>query len=183
MTAVDVRPMATIAPNADVARAATSPCGACPWRTANHGRRHPDGWYTKANVRRLWSGMRRGEMMTCHPTDPRNPVPAGQKPAPANAVTRECAGAHLLIQREMQLIEGLAKVAPEGQGWAIYRRRRPRGLTREGLLGYLERVMFGGQHPVISGGVNAPTAQDVDLPCSINDPDALPWPTTPEELL
>ena len=55
-------------------RAAKSPCQACPWRVENHGKRHPDGWYTKANLRRLWSGIRRGEEMSCHPTDPSNPV-------------------------------------------------------------------------------------------------------------
>lgn len=62
-------------PARKVAEASTAgPCAQCPWRTSNQGKRHPDGWYTKANLRRLWAGLRRGERMTCHPTDPANPV-------------------------------------------------------------------------------------------------------------
>jgi hypothetical protein len=38
------------------------------------------GWYTKANLQRLWAGMRRGEDMTCHPTDPDKPGPSGGTP-------------------------------------------------------------------------------------------------------
>jgi hypothetical protein len=36
------------------------PCRACPWLVANHQRRHADGWYTVANRRRLWGGLRDG---------------------------------------------------------------------------------------------------------------------------
>ena len=180
MAAVTVHPLG--APTAgQTAPAASTPCAQCPWRTSNHGRRHPGSWYTKANIRRLWTGMRRGEMMSCHPTDPRNPVPDGMRPAPSNVVTRECAGAHVLIQREMSLIEGLAREAPEGTGWAIYRRLRPRGLTRDGLLSYMERITFGGV-PLV-GPPHKPTAMDLDHPCSTHDATALPWPTTAKEML
>lgn len=61
------------------------PCVHCPWRAANQGKPHPGGWYTKANLQRLWAGMRRGGDMTCHPTDPAIPVPEGIRPAPEGA--------------------------------------------------------------------------------------------------
>lgn len=87
--------------------AMTSPCSACPWRKSNQGKSHPHGWYSKANLRRLWAGLRTGEApgMTCHPTDKENPIPDGTKPVPDNVERHECAGAILLVIRELRLIE------------------------------------------------------------------------------
>lgn len=101
---------------------ADHPCAACPWRTANHRKPHPDGWYSDANRRRLWSGLRTGEApgMTCHPTDPEN-QPVGDK-----TVTKECAGAWLIIARECAALN-------EAQSIAEYRRGRKLAMTREGL--------------------------------------------------
>ena len=36
------------------------PCSDCPWRIANHGRRHPGGFFRKDNLRRLWNQIRKG---------------------------------------------------------------------------------------------------------------------------
>lgn len=102
---------------------AESPCAACPWLTANHRRPHPQGYYTDANRRRLWNGLRTGRApgMTCHPTDPENqPVKAAQR-------TRECAGAVILALRELAACEA-------GKDLADYRRGRPLAMTRDGLL-------------------------------------------------
>ena len=42
------------------------PCSDCPWRIANHGRRHPGGFFRKDNLRRLWNQIRKGGgMQTC----------------------------------------------------------------------------------------------------------------------
>lgn len=119
------------------------PCGACPWRTANHARRHPDGWFTARNRDRLWVGLRRGEAMSCHTTDPDNPVSdkaqaAGYRPAPAGSQVLECRGGVILQQRELHLmINRYGDVA-------AYRKARPRGLTRDGLRRLLARLAFGG---------------------------------------
>lgn len=179
MTAVDL-----ITDDTAVAPAADTPCAACPWRTANHGRRsmkvsgvEVGGWYTKANRRRLWSGLRRGEMMTCHPTDPRNPVLPGKRPAPENTTTRECAGAHLLLQREMDIAQRLVHVDPAGNAVAAYRRLRPRGLTRDGLRAYMHRLVFG--DVPLMGGCHKPPSINLNQPCDA-DPVALPWPVTLE---
>lgn len=127
-----------------VKEAADSPCSACPWRTKNHGKRHPDHWYTKRNLKRLWAGLRRGESMSCHPTDPRNPVSesaqrAGTKPAPESADTRECAGALILQQREFMLLQNRFDA-----NLGRYRKERPGGLTKEGMAVMLSRAIFGG---------------------------------------
>lgn len=125
-------------------------CRACPWRTSNHGKKHPDGWFTQANRRRLWSGLRRGEMMSCHPTDPDNPVSdkaaaAGYKPAPAGAETRECVGATVLVQREAQIWSDQA-----GGDIRRYRVLRPLGLLRDGITQVMLRIAFG-DVPFIGG--------------------------------
>lgn len=121
------------------------PCRQCPWLISNHGKPHPDGWYSKKNRARLWSGLRRGEAMSCHPTDPSNTVSlraqaAGYQPAPAQAERRECVGALVLQQRELQL-------AGEAPLFSTYARARTRGMTRVGLARLLERYVLGGRLP------------------------------------
>lgn len=153
-----------------------TPCAQCPWRTSNQGKRHPGGWYTKANLRRLWVGMRRGEAMTCHPTDPNNPVPDGVKPAPENAQTIECAGALILQQRELRRFEAICRELPEGDTGALklYRKAHPRGLTREGLILMAQRIMFGGT-PLST----RPSMPFTDLDQPVGHPDLVPWEGKP----
>lgn len=132
------------------------PCPHCPWREANQGKPHPDSWYTKTNLRRLWAGLRRGEDMSCHPTDPGNPVSdaaaaKGYKPAPAHAEMRECAGALILKQREFMRLQD-----DYGSDITHYLRNRTRGLTKVGILAMLERAMFGG---TAIGGRKMPTPE------------------------
>jgi len=141
----------------EFAPAADSPCAACPWRTTNHGRRHPDGWYTKRNLRRLWAGLRRGERMTCHPTDPDNPVPEGAaRPAPGHA-TRECTGSLVLVQREAQRIND---TLVGGGGWRDYQQANPLGLTRGGAAVVITNVVrpMPGTLPMAKPDLNAPVS-------------------------
>lgn len=140
----------------------TAPCVHCPFRLSNQGTRHPDGWYTKANLGRLWAKLRRGDDMSCHPTDPSNPVSeraqaAGYKPAPAGSEVMECIGAHIVRQREFVLLtdEYDADIRR-------YRAARPFGLTRDGIAALVARAMFGGI-PMISG-------RKMPLP-NLNEPD------------
>lgn len=154
-----------------VAPACTTPCAACPWRTANHGRRHPDGWYTKANRDRLWAGMRRGAKMSCHPTDPENPIPDGAREVPADVVTRECAGILVLIQREMNIIDRMAATTDDLA--RRYRKLRSRGLTLEGIAANIHRIMMSRINEAERLGVLPMTKVDLDLEVS-HDP--LPWP-------
>jgi hypothetical protein len=144
------------------------PCGTCPWRLGNHGRRHPDGWFTKANRDRLWSQLRRGEMMSCHPTDPANPVSekaqeAGYRPAPEGATRLECRGAVIIQQRELHLL-----INRYDMSVADYRRDRPRGLTRDGISAMVARLAFGG---TFLGG---PKVARPDLNAAVGH-DPLPW--------
>ena len=84
------------------------PCEQCPWRIANHGRRHPGGFYRKDNLRRLWNQIRKGgRLQSCHPTDPGHAdhrTYAGAKPG---AKPLECIGSVILILREMRYADTL----------------------------------------------------------------------------
>lgn len=164
-----------------VSPATRQPCAHCPWRISNQGKPHPDGWYTKKNLRRLWVGMRRGERMTCHPTDPDNPVTPkaiarGYKPAPENARTNECAGALILQQREYMrfqaIVESLSPTERIGDAMRRYRAAHPRGLTRDGLVALVERAMFGGS-PLDNLAMTKPDLNQDD----VGHPDLVPWTT------
>lgn len=132
-----------MANRAPILPAAPQPCNACPWRVANQGKRHAGSWYGKRNLARLWAGMRRGESMSCHPTDPNmnSPDIAGGGPGttPDDATAMECAGSLIVKQREfMYLQHDYAADIP------TYRAARPKGLTRHGIAALLERLVFGG---------------------------------------
>ena len=115
------------------------PCSACPWRRENQGKRHPGGWYSLKNLKRLWSGLRRGVAMSCHPTDPRNPVPEGMPTPNVGDATHECTGALILQQRELMLAqENFHSDTRE------YRKARPFGMPRAGFAQLVARALFGG---------------------------------------
>ncbi len=152
------------------------PCQACPWRTSNHGKPHPHGWYLLKNLRRLWRGMRGGETMSCHPTDPDNVVPAGAPEPPPDFVPRECAGALILKQREtMRFQRECERAKAEGRNNALrrYRGENPAGLTKAGIIDVVERATFG------RAGLARPmTMPDLNLP--ISHPDLKAWDTATE---
>lgn len=147
-----------------VVMSADVPCAQCPWRTSNHGKRHPDGWFTITNRKRLWAQLRRGEAMTCHPTDPENPLPAGTRAVPDHVTTRECAGAIILQQRELDILQR------EYPDFRAYRRARPMGLTRDGFASMVSRLLFGGV-PVIGG----PKVSKPNLNESVSHPPLGEW--------
>lgn len=122
------------------------PCVHCPWRLANQGSRpDPHKFYTPGNLARLWKGLRAGARMSCHPTDPRMAEFEGYEALADRAVTNECAGALVIVQREWMVFQGMCEADPGGKKTLQqYRRARPNGLLREGLIALMERAMFGG---------------------------------------
>lgn len=141
--------------------ATASPCADCPWRREHHGKRTHGEWYTKANLKRLWGGLKHGTPMTCHPTDPRVEHPHG-KPAAAAGHTRLCAGALILVQRSLDAF-GAACEAPEAgarNGLRVYRQRAKPGqpMSRDGLIAWSWMVSLG--RTDLIGGVSLPRALD-----------------------
>ncbi|HEX7095684.1 MAG TPA: hypothetical protein VF183_07360 [Acidimicrobiales bacterium] len=119
-------------------------CNACPWRLANEGKPHPHKFYASANLARLWKALRRGGRMSCHPTDPRMAEFEGYEDTADRDETHECAGALTIVQREFSLFQALSKEDPKANALAAYRRLRPGGVTREGLISVMERAIFSG---------------------------------------
>jgi hypothetical protein len=120
-----------------MSQAAPRPCAQCPWRTANQGKRNAHGFYRKENLRRLWRGLRAGERMTCHPTDPMMAEFSGYENTAGRAVTRECAGALILTQRELVRFQAAGEQADKAH-------------TKDALVRYRSAV---GSRAMSAGGL------------------------------
>jgi hypothetical protein len=153
-------------------------CKDCPWRIENHGRRSSGGFFTVANRKRLWNGLRTGEApgMTCHGTDPRKKTAAEHEEWDETAgaeATHECAGSVAVVQRELLIFQNIAEGLPEGakagRALTIYRKMRPRGMTRGGFAEWISRVAFGGTP--LARAMRQPTEEFLDQPVS----NGLPW--------
>ena len=126
------------------------PCSSCPWLISNHGKPHPDGWFTKKNRDRLWAQLRKGESMSCHKTDPDNRVPEGTAPVSEDVEPCECTGALILQQREVMKFQEHCKAAEaevlssDRGGLKRYRAENSKGMTHDGLAEIMSRAMLGG---------------------------------------
>lgn len=154
------------------------PCADCPWRVENLKRKpDPHKFYTLANLRRLWKGLRNGERMTCHPTDPHMAEYEGLEKTADRKTTHECTGATILVQREIMRFQECAEEADaEGKkdGFRRYQKKYPGGLTK---IGFAEHVwlaltgvsdMRGGHDPM---PVARPNLNQTD----VQHPDLVPW--------
>lgn len=127
-------------------------CATCPWIKANQGRRIPEvdrpaGWYTKANLRRLWTGLRHGHEMICHSTDPTANTYGG-KPGIKPGKEQVCAGALTLL---IQNINAVSRGEPQPH-------QPP--LSKRCITKMLEQHLFNGGLPA----VDVPRVADVGLP-------------------
>lgn len=132
------------------------PCSACPWRLSNQGQPHPHDFYTAANLRRLWQGLRSGDApgMTCHPTDARMAEFEGYEDTADRDEAHECQGALVLVMREVMRFQAItiAVDIEKEQGATLrrdealrrYRAESPKGLTREGLGEWVWALMMQG---------------------------------------
>jgi hypothetical protein len=157
-----------------IVSASPRPCAHCPWRTEHHGRRTRHGFYRASNLRRLWAGLRGGERMTCHPTDPEMAEFAGFEQTAGCERTLECAGSLVLIQRELTRFHAAAEQAKADGGTALERYRAAvgtRGLTRDGLAAHVF-AMLAGPTPLCGGVV--PRSMNLNEP-GISAPDVPAW--------
>jgi hypothetical protein len=124
------------------------PCPQCPWRISNQGKRHWGGFYTRANLTRLWGQIRKGGgVQSCHLTDPQHPdhIKAG---ASELATPKECPGSVILVLREMSFMCTLGHEPGEADELALARYFKARGRAGLNKMGFaywiLSRVKMGG---------------------------------------
>jgi hypothetical protein len=144
--------------------AAPRACAQCPWRLANQGTRHPHGFYSQTNLRRLWTGLRTGEApgMTCHPTDPRMAEFDGYEKTAAARETRECAGAIILVLRELMRFQAICLEDTDNTALRVYRQQAPKGLKPAAIADLVWRFL----------GASAGLARAIRTDSvSLNDPD------------
>jgi hypothetical protein len=147
-----------------------NPCPQCPWRTANHGKRHFGGFYSKANLTRLWNQVRGGGApQSCHLTDPSHAdhIKAG---CSQDAQARECPGSVILILRELR---SMANAGDEPniidvQAIDAYLKRRRKGLKKTGILYWLVSRYHMGGVPVL-GGPKLPEVDEADPEIDLPD--------------
>ena len=128
-----------------------TPCSQCPWRASNQGKRTPWGFYSQANLRRMWNEIRNGcGVQSCHPTDASHPdhVAAGAK---TGAQVKECAGSVILVLRELIDLRGGPDVIIGPEEVDAYLARRKRGLKKRALLYYLYERMRLADVPFFGG--------------------------------
>lgn len=143
---------------------APHPCDACPWRESHHGddpATDPHGFYKPENLAELWNWLRGGERMTCHPTDPRMADYEGYEHTADVRHTLECTGSMILLQREVHYFQEICKRLSgepgKGTALAIYKKEHPGGLTRNGMIANVERLM------VSMPGYIAPDLNEPDI--------------------
>ena len=135
-------------------------CKQCPWRTENQGKPSPGGFYTKANLKRLWRQIcDGGHPQSCHLTDPSHPdhLIAGCNP---NSKAQECPGSVILVRRELDFMQSLGNDGVIDDGTVkAYLKQRKSGLKKSGIFYWLiQRVAWAGK-PLI-GGVTLPETED-----------------------
>ena len=103
-------------------------CPTCPWIRQNHGKKHPAKWYSLANLKRLWNGVRTGKApgMVCHSTDPESPEYGGTNPNIKPGAEHECAG---LIQIVIKQVDSVN----ESKTFKEYQAKHKFPFTRTGL--------------------------------------------------
>lgn len=129
-------------------------CPTCPWLKANHGAPNPPGfaaakakdaglinWYSTANLKRVWQQIRRGDLMSCHNTEP-DAHEWGGKQRPG-AQPNHCAGALVAVIRHTDALNAAASLKD-------YKAKAGKlAMTRQGFIRWVERATFGGGLPSV----------------------------------
>lgn len=150
----------------------SSPCATCPFVRANFGRPNPSGydprtaeckhgrdfydWYSPENLRRLWtSGIRNGEVMICHATDPGAAEYGGKAAAPGNE--RPCIGSLAIVLLHMKYIERLVEEGKTKNWKNVYQEAAGAyPLTQEGMFAWAMMISAG--RTDLFGGMKIPAS-------------------------
>jgi hypothetical protein len=105
------------------------PCESCPWHVKNFNKPTPNPetaeltWYSTGNLKRLWEGLRHGERMICHDSDPKSKTYGNSKDINAGH-ERDCVGGLILVMRSIRRLEQVP--------FKEYRKGKGKRMTRDG---------------------------------------------------
>lgn len=152
-------------------------CGGCPFKKSNFGKETPNpeltdyDWYSEENMKRLWDGLRDGEDMVCHSSDPDSVEYGSECKIKDSHTPHLCYGALLVIFRHAKAFEKMLNEHPDSPDTAYKNYVRQCGsekpMTMRGLTEFIMKVNFG--RTSLLGGL--------PMPKNIKDDDAvgLPW--------
>lgn len=162
------------APKAD---APARPCATCPWLRPNFGKPHKMKWYTPANARRLWNGIRTGKTlgMMCHATDPASVEYGGDKTIDPGH-ERLCVGGLMLVMRSLKALEAADGIKAYRQGiglrmtrpamaewvWAIATKNTPMGPALPASVANLASIGVPWEDDILNVAVGDPSVDAED---------------------
>lgn len=127
----------------------TKCCKTCPFLAINAGKPNPNGWqpeddqhdwYSDKNLKRLWEGIRRGEVMICHSSDPNADSYGGNASKPGSE--RPCTGAVLLTMLHMNRYGELLDKS-KSTAYREYQKLTGKPITKRGMEAHLMMNMLG----------------------------------------
>lgn len=134
-------------------------CKTCPFLTANHGKPNPEGveilraengegltdWYSEENLRRLWmNGLRHGEGMICHSTDPTASSYGGKDAR--KGVQKPCTGSLIAVFKHIKYLETILKENKHSAQKAkriYFEKTRKEGLSDQGIQNWIHDIGIG----------------------------------------
>lgn len=173
----------------------SSPCATCPFVRTNFGRPNPEGydpkaaeeanpgqrffdWYSTANLRRLWLGIRSGEAMICHATDPGASCYGYDKKTAAPGNERPCVGALAVILLHLKFVERFVHANPKAKPGEVLKAYRAAAgrfpMPREGLVAWTLQINSGRAGGSIFGvgGLVIPASLSAEAAAACG----VPWP-------
>jgi len=174
--------------NSSERRECAKACATCPFLRANHGKPNPEGydpkraskehghqfhdWYSTKNLARLWNGgLKRGEGMVCHATDPGAHEYGGKSAPPGNE--RLCVGALAVVAKHVMFFKALIEGEPDIKPAESRRRYRAAAgkypMPPEGLFGWVWQMGLG--RTDILGGLSIPESLEAETVESVG----VPW--------
>lgn len=91
-------------------------------------------WFSTRNLKRLWHGIRKGEAMLCHASDPNASEYGGKNTTPGHE--RACVGCLALAERHLRVLENVTIKEYNGRISSGIR------FTKHGFARWVDRIMF-----------------------------------------
>jgi hypothetical protein len=139
------------------------PCLTCPFRVANFGKANPPDtesceveWYSKANLFRLWhDGLRYGEAMVCHSTDPDS---RDTKRPDLEGHEQVCLGSLAIVYQHLAVLDDLVRAGRRDPYKSYSRIAGAARMSKHGILQWALSINL--RRTGLFGGLALPSVLD-----------------------